>query len=432
MNHMEAKKEPPVKTTGLMEFYCDCDDPGLEWGFRWAREQALAYAHDSGPAGPWYEAALSGRNAYCMRDVSHQAAGAHFLGLDAHNKNMLLRFARSMAESRDYCCFWEITGDGAPAREDYTNDRDFWYNLPANFDLMDACWRVYCLTGDRDYLEHPDFQAFYDRTVTDYIAAWDHDGDGIPDRDARGPRRRGIPSYDEQKGMEGMSAAADLIAAQYRGLLSYIKLRRLTGAEAAKRERQAERLGGLLASRWYDRENRRFYGAMDRNGNMFPALGSPHLLAYFDAVRDEAQRQDLLDQIHALGQTGVIVELLSHYPEIFFRHGQPDRGIFWLERLVAPALPRREYPEVSFSAIGAYATGLMGISSDAGSRTLWTDPHLPPSVREARLENCLLFGGMINLTYQGRHIRLRNRTGAVLQWRGRQVADGETATASIP
>ena len=427
MGCMEAKKEASEQTgsAGIMEFRCS--DPKLEAGFYRAREQALFYAHDRGPAGPWYEAALPGRNAYCMRDVSHQAAGAHFLGLDAHNKNMLRRFAQSMSESRDYCCFWEITGDGTPAPVDYTSDQDFWYNLPANFDVMDACWRMYCLTGDMDYLEHPDFAAFYDRTVGEYIAAWDHDGDGIPDRDMQGIHRRGIPSYDEQRGMEKMAVAADLIAAEYRGLISYVKLRGLTGTEAADWNQKAEQLAERLADQWYDRENHRFYGAMDPAGRMFPALGSPHLLAYFDAVRDEVQRLTLLDQIHALGQEGVIVELLSHYPEIFFRHGQPDRGLFWLERLTSPALPRREYPEASFAAVGAYVTGLMGISSDARSRTLRTDSRLPSWVDYASLKNCPLFGGAIDLTCRGAYTRLHNRTGASLCWRGMWIADGETA-----
>ena len=404
-----------------------CGDPGLEAGFRWAREQALRRARHQGPAGPWYEAALPGRDAFCMRDVSHHAAGAHFLGLDAHNKNMLLRFARSMAESRDYCCFWEITGDGGPAAVDYTDDRDFWYNLPANFDLLDACWRMYCLTGDEDYREDPDFQSFYDRTVREYIAVWDHDGDGIPDRDFDGVRRRGIPSYDEQKGMEGMAVAADLIAAQYRGFLSYGKLRAASGPESAGWEEKASRLAELLASKWYDRENRRFYGAMDRDGGMFPALGSPHLLAYFDAVRDEAQRAALLDQIHELGESGVIVELLSHYPEIFFRHGQPDRGVFWLERLTDPGLPRREYPEASFAAVGAYVMGLMGVSGDARTRTVEGRPQLPAHARYARLEDCPMFGGTIDLTCENGRVRLRNRTGGPVLWNGRRVPDGKTA-----
>ncbi|MBD5161901.1 MAG: hypothetical protein HDT14_07835 [Oscillibacter sp.] len=414
--------------TGAIMFRCG--ESRLEAGFQWAKEQALHYVHDQGAAGPWYEAALPGRNACCMRDVSHQAAGAHFLGLDAHNKNMLRRFAQSMAESRDYCCFWEITGDGRPAPEDYVDDRDFWYNLPANYDVLDACWRMYCLTGDGDYRDDPDFQAFYDHTVKEYTAVWDHDGDGVPDRDLQGIHRRGIPSYDERKGMEEMSVAADLIAAQYRGYRSYAQLRGLTGAGAAEWEEKAEQLAGLLATKWYDKAERRFYGTMDRAGKMFPALGSPHLLAYFDAVRDEEQRLTLLDQIDAIGRAGIIVELMSHYPEIFFRHGQPDRGLYWLEQLLDPSLPRREYPEVSFAAVGAYVTGLMGISGDAASRTLYTSGQLPAAVGAASLENCPLFGGTIDLTYQDRSVRLRNCTGAPLRWRGMCVADGETAESA--
>lgn len=403
-----------------------CNDRALEEGFLWAKSQALSYAHENDPVGPWCEACLPGREAFCMRDVSHQAAGAHFLGLDAHNKNMLLRFAQSMAESRDYCCFWEITRQGDPAPVDYASDQDFWYNLPANFDVIDACWRMYRLTGDEDYLYHPGLTRFYDRSVTSYVIRWDHNGDGIPDRALSGSRR-GIPSYDEQKGMETMAVAADLLAAQYRGFCSYARLRGMVGADTAVWKEKAARLARLLATQWYDRENHRFYGAMDRDGNMSSALGSPHLLAYFDAVRDNSQRLALLDQIHQLGQEGVIVELLSHYPEIFYRHGQSDRGLYWLGRLTDPSLPRREYPEVSFAAVGAYITGLMGLSADAATRTLITENRLPAHVHSASLENCPLFGGSIDLRYEEGTVRIRNRTGGSLYWRDRCLAEGETA-----
>src|SRR6266700_2689076 len=49
--------------------------------FDWAKGQAMSYVFDCDPVGPWYEAALPGRRAFCMRDVSHQAAGAQALGL---------------------------------------------------------------------------------------------------------------------------------------------------------------------------------------------------------------------------------------------------------------------------------------------------------------------------------------------------------------
>src|ERR1700722_17248417 len=51
-------------------------DTQLVAAFDWAKQQAMAYAFDGDPVGPWYEASLPGRRAFCMRDVSHQAAGA--------------------------------------------------------------------------------------------------------------------------------------------------------------------------------------------------------------------------------------------------------------------------------------------------------------------------------------------------------------------
>ena len=392
------------------------DNPRLENGFRWAQSQALHYAHDESPIGPWYEAALPGRDAFCMRDVSHQAAGAHFLGLDAHTKNMLLQFAKGISESRDWCSYWEITGLGTPAPVDYTSDRDFWYNLPANFDVLDACWRMYCLTGDRDYLENPTFVNFYDRTVTDYVFRWDHDGDGIPDRAAL-HSRRGIPSYDEQKGMEQMSVGSDLIAAQYRGYLSYARLRgRPEYAEKARL------LAALLSTVWWDNSSKQFYGAMGADGKMMDSLGSPHLLAYFDAVSDATQCSALLDQIQRIGDNGIIVELASHYPEIFFRHGQPQRGLFWLYHLIDPRLERREYPEVSFAAISAYVTGLFGLEASEGAIGL--NPWLPRGTGYMALTDCPLFGGTVDLLHNADETLLRNNTDRPLFWQGQRIAPG--------
>lgn len=81
----------------------------LNQGFQWAMRQALSYVHSGGdPVGYWYEAALPGRDAFCMRDVSHQSSGAAAMGFSAHNLNMAQKFAASISEGKDYCCFWEI------------------------------------------------------------------------------------------------------------------------------------------------------------------------------------------------------------------------------------------------------------------------------------------------------------------------------------
>ena len=141
--------------------------------FQWAKAQALAYVRTGDPVGPWYEAALPGRHAFCMRDVAHQALGAHALGLAAQNRNMLRKFAVNISESKDWCTYWEINRHDKPAPVDYTNDKEFWYNLPANFDVLDACYRMYLWTHDEAYLEDPAFLAFYEHTVTDYVRRWD-------------------------------------------------------------------------------------------------------------------------------------------------------------------------------------------------------------------------------------------------------------------
>ena len=113
------------------------------------------------------------------------------------------------------CSYWEIDKWDRPAPVDYKNDRDFWYNLTANFDVLDACWRQFLWTGDAAYLEDPAFLDFYRLTVEDYIQAWDKDGDGVPEhRPEYG--YRGLGSYDEGPFSDRGLYASDLIAAMAR------------------------------------------------------------------------------------------------------------------------------------------------------------------------------------------------------------------------
>lgn len=408
---------------GQIEF--KCNDETLNEGFIWAKKQALEYAHEGDLVGNWYEAALPGRQAFCMRDVSHHITGAHYLGLDSHSRNMLLRFAQNMAESRDFCSFWEITKDYAPAKADYRSDAEFWYNLPANFDVLDACWRAYKLTGDKSYINSYDLNHFYDVTVHEYVERWDHDGDGVPDRAVFG-NFRGIPSYDEQQGMEQAVVAADLIAAQIRGYLSYAALAKLRGINAEKSVKEAQRLKQELTKNWWDSNSNSFFSAKLKDGSFVSTLGSPHLLAYFNVIEDTKKLHTLLEKIHADALQGVIVELMSHYPEIFYKNADKEKGLYWLLRCIDPKLERREYPEVSFAAVGAYIECLMGISPDASAAAITTVNHLPAHIHAAEIKNCPVFGGTIDYTYANGIFTLKNHTGQELLWNGCPVADGES------
>lgn len=120
-----SKEGRIVRTEEIAVF--SSTDSCLQKTFDWAKKQALGYAHDSDdPVGPWYEAALPNREAFCMRDVAHQTVGAHILGLARHNKNMMRKFVCNISESRDYCSYWEINRYDKPAPADYTSDSEFW------------------------------------------------------------------------------------------------------------------------------------------------------------------------------------------------------------------------------------------------------------------------------------------------------------------
>jgi hypothetical protein len=77
-----------------------CSDLRLVTAFEWARRQALAYAFHGDSVGDWYEAALPGRQGFCMRDTAHQCMGAHFLGLDDATHNMLRKFSENISARR--------------------------------------------------------------------------------------------------------------------------------------------------------------------------------------------------------------------------------------------------------------------------------------------------------------------------------------------
>jgi hypothetical protein len=229
----EVKQQAGVAQSKL-EF--DSSDAGLVDGFHRAKRQAMAYVFDNNdPVGPWYEAAEPGREAFCMRDVAHQAMGAHALGLARENLNMLRRFAEGVSESRDWCSFWEIDRLNRPAPVDYQNDALFWFNLPANFDILDASYRMYVWSGDPTYVKDPAFLNFYDRTVTDYVERWGLGLDQIMTRrrllNMRGipgngkfQLARGIPGYDE--GNHDYVVGNDVLATQYAAYMATLGFRR--------------------------------------------------------------------------------------------------------------------------------------------------------------------------------------------------------------
>jgi hypothetical protein len=414
-------------TLSVLEFHSS--NPALNATFRWASQQALAYVRTgSDSIGPWYEAALPGRNAFCMRDVSHQTTGAAALGLFEANHNMLNRFADSAAASRNWAGYWEIDGKGMPSPADYRSDADFWFNLPANFDVLDAIVRMWRWTGDESYRNDPRLQLFFRATLTDYIAQWQLQPETILTRprianqlQATGEfvASRGIPSYTE--GPKDFIFGADLLAAECRAIRSYreIALTPEDKALAARLQTTADAIQHLLETIAWSQDRGHFNGVIQKSLSGF---GSGDTLAlFFDAVKDPAHLRGALDYVSdpAYWKT-VNIEEESYVPIVLFRYGQTSAAYRVLLDLAAPGKPRREYPEVSYAVIAALVSGAMGIEPAPSGDTydVRTLPQPMTKTDDLSVTSLRIKGNIVDISHvAGAGTRFYNRKGPALRWR---------------
>lgn len=407
-------------------------DARLVQAFTWAKQQAMAYVFDDDPVGPWYEAALPGRQAFCMRDVSHQAAGAQALGLSKYTHNMLHRFAENISESKDWCSYWEINRENLPAPVDYKSDTEFWYNLPANFDVLDTCYRMYLWTGDRTYLDDPVFLNFYARSIADYVARWDLGLDRVMEREVeiKGPPYwRGDPTYEE--GNTDVAVGIDLLAAQYAAYRAFAAIQAIRG-DLKRFDTYEERAAGVKAlvnTAWWDSAGSYFHAFLNKNHSFRGRAGAD--LLYWDVAEDGPKVEGALQALRQSVKTEAedAVEGKSHYAEILYRYGVSEDAYSEAMDLTRRGRVRREYPEVSYSVIGAIANGLMGINVKPASKledvahgqrfeiVVRTLPQLTARTRWAELRNVPVQNSIISVRHQGvRRTSLTNNGTTALTW----------------
>jgi hypothetical protein len=408
-------------------------DTRLADSFQWARKQALSYVFDNDPVGPWYEAALPGRHAFCMRDTAHQADGAQVLGLARYNHNMLRRFAENISASRDWCSYWEIDRLNRPAPVDYKNDSEFWYNLPANYDILDACYRMYLWTGDESYIQDPVFLNFYDRTIVDYTARWSLSPEHIMKRTSNiemPPFFRGDPTYEESS--RDNLIGIDLLATQYAAFRAYAAIQTIRGnSSSAKSSLQtASQIKALINTAWWNASQEYFYAFFNKQHQFTGRAGSD--LLYRDAAdpgpKTSSALQALLETMKT--EPTSAVEAKSHYAEILYRYGNPEAAYAQIMDLTRDDRERREYPEVSYSVIGALVTGLMGIRVEPALSTedivasknfktvIATLPQLTTATEWVELRHLPLQGNIISVRHEGnRNTTITNYGKAAITWR---------------
>ena len=414
-------------------------DKRIEQAFAWAKDMALHYkGHPADPVGPWYESALPPRDAFCMRDVSHQSIGGEILGLKRENQNMLTLFACNISASKNWCSYWEMNKTGKPAPEDYRNDHEFWYNLPANFDVLYASWRMYLWTGNKYYINDPVFVNFQEKTVKDYIDTWVLSADSMLNRPAHpnAPvpfnesdpfhRCRGLPSYSE--GVPNLKTGADLLAALYQGLSTYSAILASKGklAESKAYALKAEKYRHKLEADWWDTRDNLYFTYYGRDGKFGRDEGETFLL-WFDALKDTTRIKKTLS--HLASKTWN-VENTSYLPLIFYNNNSWDKARDYLLYLSDKNTERREYPEVSFGVIEGIVQGMMGITPNARSQSI-TTIYKTTGNGHAAISNLPLLGTMINVVHQGTKQSSLNNTGKLqIDWKSMCYGDYKLAYAN--
>jgi len=430
-------RQGPVSpaSTRMSPLSLSSPDASLRRSFDWAKEQALAYVFKGDPVGDWYEAALPKREAFCMRDVSHQAMGAQALGLEALTLNMLRKFAANISEAKDWCTYWEINRHDRPAPVDYRNDKEFWYNLPANFDLLDCCYRMYTWTGDKTYLDDPVFTNFYARTVTDYVKRWALGPDEVltrerflnrPSFDPEDPYQscRGIPSYDEEE--PGRTRLGiDLLALQAAAYRSYSKMMSMRGEAllAAEFQKMSEATSRLLEQTFWEDEKSCFNTLLLTDGRYSGRSGMEVYALYAESVSSVDKILKTLRSL--LAGPPPNIEIRSHYPEVFFRYGAHREAYDLILELSSAQTPRREYPEVSFALIGALVNGFMGIQPEASTGGVSTLSRLTEKTPWAEISPVPVLRNSIRVRHTGREeTRFTNLTGPPLIWIAKFYGEG--------
>ena len=414
---------PPIEQKQLTFTSADKD---LERTFYWAKNMALNYAHDGKDAvGFWYEAALPGRQAFCMRDMAHQSVGAEILGLSKHNENMLIKFVENISVGKDWCSYWEIDKFNKPAPVDYTDDDHFWYNLNANFDIIYACLKVYEWTGNDKLLKDPRFVKFYKTSLNDYIKRWKLSVGEIMSRprhlNVKDPVNnktsdvRGLPSYVEN--YPNLTASSDLIASIYAGFVAYGKLAAITGDQAERTwaDEQAQGYRKLLEDKWWDDQLQAYHTFWTADHKFANGEGLTYIL-WFNAT-DKANRiKATLKKI--MGKKDWNVENQSHFPTLYYDLNHLEEA--YQQLLALRTVRRNEYPEVSYGAMEGIIGGTMGIKPIYQEKCVVTLPRLTKAneSKSVEIDNLPVFGGYISVKHDNNtSSNLTNDTGADLIWR---------------
>lgn len=406
-------------------------DKNLEQTFNWGKKMALSYAHDNNdPVGYWYEAALPGRQAFCMRDASHQSIAAEIVGLSKHNFNMMEKFAENISEPKDWCTHWEIDKNNVSCSADYVDDANFWYNLNANFDVLFACWRLYEWTGDKRYLTNEKMVKFFRLSVNEYVERWKLQPENMLLRtqemnikettQERYREVRGLPSYVEN--YPGLTNSSDLIASIYAGFEAYSNMLATLGqkTESKKYHLMAEEYRQHLEKDWWNNSINAYHTFWTKDNKFADGEGLTFML-WFNAVQQPERIRGTIDKMMARKDWNI--ENVSYFPVLWYRYNRVAEAYEILKNIITTQ--RSEYPEVSYGMMEGLISGTMGIIPSASQKKVTTLPKITGD-HYLQVDNLPLLQGFVTIRHNSnKSTRFINNTPQSLTWQAAYMGDSK-------
>ncbi|GGG59604.1 carbohydrate binding domain-containing protein [Paenibacillus radicis (ex Gao et al. 2016)] len=396
-------------------------DSVLNDNFAWAKSQAKSYMTSGlGNNFASYWNGYTFRSALYSRDFAHASLGAHLLGMDAENYQTLQKFAASANASRKWYPLWALNfSDVVPYYTDYNSDTSFVREIPAVFELTEKGYKQYLWTGNTDYINDPALVTYYEKSVNDFIALHDANGNGIADEGGTGDIFKGTATYNENPSAH-LKEAGDAIGSQYQALLAYSQIQSARGDSAGSgvTAGKASSLKSLFNSTWVNTSSNRFirgwydstkYDNFGKENSWFmpmklitnPGSTNNNYLDYIDS------------QVKGLAPFNI--EAYTYLPETFFPYQQNDRGVYWLKYI---GNSRSTYPEVGFTVVGHTVEGLMGVVPDAPNHKVETLSHLPESVTWGEVNHVAVGDHDLKVKHEGvgRTTLTHNYGSQPLQW----------------
>ena len=209
----------------------------------------------------------------------------------------------------------KLIGITKPAPVDYNNDKDFWYNLPANFDLIYAIKRLHNWTGNDQYIKNPVIQNFILLSLNEYVKEWQIDSNHALTRNRtmyvqlanefyenRFGNSRGIPTYYE-RGNKLSYLGIDLTASYISAIKSQIEILKLQNSDKSNIDKYVKELHrelNFLNAFWWDDTQNAYKSIIYQDKTHdFYSIGEDeafhHYLLYFDVLEENKRKFDIIN-----------------------------------------------------------------------------------------------------------------------------------------